>query len=409
MFDTQAYSLTVQPLASTFNFYTSTAGNDLWTGTAPAFVSGNIGPFRTIGKGCQALSPGQSLGVRAGSYAEILTNQHFPNSGTSWNNKIRVANYNGEVVTLQPTSGQSVIALGGGTTTKQYIEIDGLNLNALQTGSGFGFVSPAHHIRLKNCTITSPNIANWSNNQAYADFCEYYNLVNTGGGSGTCGTQCSSYSIYIAADNCILDGFDFSDMSGGGVHVYRSGGSHNNVIRNGRVHHLSRSGTGIFFGVVLNGNNNLVENVLVDHCSYLSSPSDMAFQIYTGSGNKIYNCTAADNNAWGFGAQGPGSTGSATNTQFRNCLSWNNARGDRFNNATGTIETDNSWQDIPGQNPLFVNASAGNYHIQSGSPAGNKGNRPSPVIVNGVTYAFDRDRDGISRPTICDLGLYEIV
>ena len=83
---------------STFDFYVSTAGNDSWNGLFPDFQGGSNGPKRnltTAGGGLSLLSAGKSLGIRGGTYNETITS--CP-SGTSWANKVRIANYNGERV-----------------------------------------------------------------------------------------------------------------------------------------------------------------------------------------------------------------------------------------------------------------------------------------------------------------------
>ena len=131
--------------------------------------------------------------------------------------------------------------------------------------------------------------------------------------------------------------------------------------------------------------------------------------IRTNSGPtvSIINSTFADNQATNGGIMYICTTGSTT---IRNSVFWNNTAttGNVIYKACGSgnigtiSHTDISSSEIynatftdgggnmdPAQNPLFVNAGADNYHIQSGSPV---------VDQASATYAPADDIDGESRP-----------
>jgi hypothetical protein len=60
-------------------------------------------PFQTVVHGVSKLTPGDTLFVRAGTYNEALLRTAVP-FGTSWSNKVRIAAYLNESVSLRPTS-----------------------------------------------------------------------------------------------------------------------------------------------------------------------------------------------------------------------------------------------------------------------------------------------------------------
>ena len=77
-------------------YFVATNGSDSNPGTISQ-------PFRTIAKGVSMLTPGKTLLVRSGTYAESLQNT-IP-GGTSWSSPVTVEAYPGDTVTIQPSSG----------------------------------------------------------------------------------------------------------------------------------------------------------------------------------------------------------------------------------------------------------------------------------------------------------------
>ena len=105
-------------------FYTATTGNDTNPGTQAL-------PFRTLLKGVRALTAGDTLIVKEGTYNEVLLNV-IP-SGTSWSQPVTVKAASGETVIIQaPAIADGVVAIVG--IGAKYIILDGLILDANRVG-----------------------------------------------------------------------------------------------------------------------------------------------------------------------------------------------------------------------------------------------------------------------------------
>lgn len=86
-------------LQASTNYYVSPTGNDSSAGTESA-------PFRTLAKALSIIKAGNTLYIRAGTYAAPATGWNFANSGTA-SQPITVTNYPGERVVLSADSSKS--------------------------------------------------------------------------------------------------------------------------------------------------------------------------------------------------------------------------------------------------------------------------------------------------------------
>jgi len=124
-------------------YYVATDGNNANPGTESR-------PFLTLTKGVSVLQAGDTLSIRAGTYASVNANS-IP-SGTSWSNATTLAAYPGEQVVLTPPSDSHVLHFFSGTS---YVILDGLILDGTNAtdGAGLKISERSHHIRFINGEI----------------------------------------------------------------------------------------------------------------------------------------------------------------------------------------------------------------------------------------------------------------
>jgi len=376
---------TFTPVSTTIqgDYFVATNGSDSNPGTISQ-------PFRTIAKGVSMLTPGKTLLVRSGTYAESLQNT-IP-GGTSWSSPVTVAAYPGDTVTIQPSSGASR-ALFFARASKQYIIVQGfiidarnVTLNAVKiTNSSSGGV--ASHIRITDCEIeNAPSQGILTTDGAnYNEFIRL-NVHNNG-------TRDLDHGIYISTSSNLIDSCNVYNNAGSGVQIYSEGSTTdctNNIVRNCKLH----------------------DNAGVDNRGW-------GVTISCGSGNQVYN-----NLVWGNRGGIDVEYGSVSNTSVYNNTIYNNTKnGGEYNlhvgsDSTGAIIRNNivytgsgfldegvgSTKDhnLVGINPLFVNAAANDFHLQSGSPTINAG-----TSIGAPTTDFD----GNTRPqgSGYDIGPHEYV
>lgn len=404
-------------------YYTATNGNDSRT---CAQATSTSTPRQTISAGVQCLSAGDTLLVRGGTYDEHVT---ATPSGTSWSNPVRIANYPGETVWLIPTQQNYtgyVISLGA---NERYVEFSGINIDATVRPGGAnrwcgGGVrveiwsgGNAHHIRYKDATINGPRdgvvdtdplhgcdgIAVYLQDSLSSGGIggnEMINLTIHGGGdSGE-----FAYCFYINSDDNIIDNVDCYDMGEDGMQIYSYYGNDpsRNIVRNNKFHDIRPSADGRIAGFIISGSYNKVYNNIVYNIPNAGGSTD-GISVWGGSanaGNEIYNNTVY--NVQGYGIHLDNNTAGTT---VKNNISYGN-NTDFFNDAPGTTCSNNLFGSgsisscatpITG-NPLFVNAGAGNFKLNSGSPAIKKG---APMSL------FNTDLTGAARTSPYDLGTYE--
>jgi parallel beta-helix repeat protein len=348
----------------------------------------------TVGGALACLNAGDTLLVRAGTYDEALID-NIP-SGTSWANPVRIAAFPGETVWMSPTSGLYVLYLAN---VEQYIELDGINMNATNVADGVVKIEGwsggnAHHIRVRNAelvgntnttqlVIVTASVANIVGGN------EFINLtVHRGGGSDL------NHGIYVQSSNNLIDSCKIYDISGAGIQIYNGYGlsPDGNVLRNNLVHDSRSAGAGQRgWGLLVAGGSG---NVLYNNVVYnIKNNGDGAagIYLYSGTNTGVYNNTVYGSARYGIAVEA--STSGATVT---NNISYANVSGDYRDNGVGTRSSTNLFN----ANPLFVNPSSGNFQLQAGSPA----------IDRGTAIALvPTDFNGGRRPygAAYDIGAYE--
>ncbi len=384
--------------------------------------NGNAGtqtsPRCTIAAGRTLLSSGDTLYVRAGTYAEsiVVTAANPLPSGTSWTALTIVAGYPGETVTLTGNQGISFLPQTTGPQEQlfQYLAFKNFLVrtggNGGIGGLGCGFVAGtntprmtcgAHYIRWEQIDVTDTGC----NSGAGGGFGSTdYQFINVRVHDSGCNEL--DHAWYISAERTLLDGCEADHFTGYGIQIYDSGCGNppgvagyncgeGTIIRNSSFHHNGQSG--VYGGVSLgHGKNIQFYNNLV----YSNVVGGLEVSFSVPDNTQIYN-----NVLYGNGGDGLHIDALATNTIVKNNIIMNNAHG-VFDTGGTTIKDHNlcatadAFCDLAPANPQFTNPGAGDFTVAAGSPARNTGT---------TLTLFTTDKNGAARNQggAWDLGPYE--
>lgn len=342
----------VPSIAFSATYYTAKTGGN---GNTCAQAQNESTPKLTIAGGIGCLSAGDTLVVKSGIYNESLNSTP---SGTSWANATTIRANPGDTVRLAPTSGSAPRAATFGSG-KQYIIVDGFEVNSGNLHDGFKIEGTSHHIRIQNCEIWGATYmgimdATGASTTRTSNLEILNNIIHDNGGTGS--TQ--RHGIYITSQGNRIWGNTVYRNSAYGIQLWNASGtvSNNDIQYNKSYDNRLRS------GYVWRGSNNLFAN-------NLGWDNGIDGMVHSGgSNNKIYNNTMYSNN--GNGISAGGSDLVRNNICFANGAS-QIAGGTRSNNLTS--------------NPSFMNAGADDFHLQSGSAA-----RDAGATLAEVTNDFDK-------------------
>jgi hypothetical protein len=395
--------LAIGSVALMATFFASTAGNDANSGTGPSAGSAK----RTIAAGAALLGPGDILLVRGlgTDYDEGIG--PYIAGGASWGGATRIAAYPGETVWMQPSSDSSTPSSIGSciwlSYNISYIEFDGINCDGtyvtrppvwFSTNDGYN----PHHIRFQNAEVIGGTIGasgaillgNHTTVGAIGSHQVLNNVIHGGGIAGGCGYACSSYGVYMAGPDNLVDGNEIYDVSGFGMQVYNSAGDAaiNNTVTNNYIHDISRTGDlDQCGGIIIAGNSNTFYNNVIDTVSIGNvNAANAGLYIYYGDGNRFWNNTIYNTSNSGiYLAASAFGNGGATNTDTRNNLVYLQGGTAYINNGGGTNTQSNNM--FSGVNPGFVNAAAGDFQISTTGAAYRTGAFLSTVTTDilGVT------------------------
>lgn len=329
--------------------YVSSSGSDAATGSASA-------PFRTIQHAADVATPGTTVHVAPGVYAETV---HSTVDGTAAA-PIRFVSDTPEAAVIRPSGVSGVIWRSDGDyVTIQGFDIDGSASPSVRNGM---YLTGAHSTALNN-EVHHINQAGVNDSQ--------------GGGGIILGGGYYGHTDQHAIGN------EVHDVGGGsffqGIYHQDTGSVVNNV-----VHDVAGLAVSLWHDVhdVTISNNTVYDN---------------GYGIGFGAGDWYGAPTAAHdirvvnniayNNGIGIGDMG--------NVGSNNVVDHNLSTGNRtnYNLQSGTPHTN----DVTGD-PRFVSYASDNVHLATGSPAINAG-----IKITGVPLL---DKDGISRD-VPDLGAYE--
>jgi parallel beta-helix repeat protein len=339
----------------------------------------------------------------------VLQSWTLPNpipSGSAGNPTILNA-YNGETVTMNN-------ALNGGgnsnwiafenfsgygyTSFLGHWVLDGSNMVSSTNQQAVFFGTGTHHI-----VIDGMEIKNMRNNTGFAGNGSFIEIRNCKvHDTNLDGASALSYGMYINTNNSIIEHCQVYNNGAYGIHNYHATANDvtNNQIRFNEFWNNSVNGIGYHAAGLITSsgdNNQIYGNVFHDN------PYDGIELDDDCTNCKIYNNTIYNSGVSGIS---PPNSNPSGGTIIKNNILVNNGTNIFNNFATfsnnlcfGTGGTSNC--QIIGQNPLFVDPAAGDFHLQSSSPAINAG------ATLGAPY--DKDFDGVQRPvgTAYDIGAYE--
>jgi hypothetical protein len=346
--------------ASTYNLYVSTTGNDANSGSQSA-------PFRTINRAAKAAKASTTVHVAAGTYRENVSTTV---AGTS----------TGRIRYVSDTKwGAKVIGSGTEamwTNKGNYTDISGFDIS----GSGrLGILNYASYTNMSNNNVHNLTVSGGCtgnggagiNNANYSgsDGDIIGNVVHDIGVPGKCNGVQGIYSSNLRGrihNNIVYR------VSAWGIQLWHA--ANNVMIANNTVFQNGANGMG---GGIVIGTGDAPGGIVMDYTKVINNI------VYSNpaSGIKEY-CYS------GFNCIG-------THNTIANNLVYGNGSAISLKNgvATGTISA----------NPMFVNYQAngtGDYRLQSGSPAINKGTAGS-APVDDINYVA-RPRGGAH-----DIGAYE--
>ena len=383
-------------------YYAATSGND-----------GNPGslaqPFRTIRKGLSVLRAGDTLYLRAGTYAETINaNDYLIPAGTSWTNPVTVAAYPGETVII---SGRGINITNKVSVQYLIFRGDPGSYNLILDGSGLPMSNYLTIINAEGSNIRDTNIRfqnmemrNSNNAQGVFIFANRVEILNskihdvraTTAAIANGDIQC----LYMQGAYAILDGNDIYNCPAYGIQFYNGYDrtkAHSNIIRNNRIHNTSAGPYGGGGGglIVGSGGNNLVYNNIL-----FNNPGGGIHVGYGGSGNQIYNNTIYNSGEIGFALD----INNVSNTLVKNNILYQNRYDIKDGTGSTTYQrnlcgTVSAKCEFAGD-PRFVNPAGGDFRLQNTSPVIDRG-----VTVNVVPVDFQLTVR--PRGAAYDLGAFE--
>jgi hypothetical protein len=348
-------------------------------------------PKLTVGAGASCLLGGDTLYIKAGTYSEPYNGIKLP-SGISWAGATIISNFGTDVVTFQ-SSGNPFSTFGYALS---YVIFNGFIYDGVGTNFTTGGIATgngSHHIRWINVEVK-----NWgANGVSGGGIFEFINCnVHDNGKMADDAGHPSHYGFYLANDGNLIDHCEIHHNGGYGLHLYNvPGGVNNNTIRNSIVHDNSVMPASGQANILLSsGNNNAAyNNIVYGGFSGIEIGTDSA------GNSSCTNCKVYNNTIYGVAYWAMHTPAGSVNAIIKNNIMYNNGSDIFDRSSIGTVKSNNLFN---ATNPLFVNAAARDFRLQSGSPARTAG---VDLFLQGVIT----DLAGVARPQGCcfDIGAYQ--
>ena len=395
-------------------YFVAMTGNDSNPGT-------EILPFRSIKYGVSSLSAGDTLYVKSGTYNESILSwkTKIPN-GTSWDNPVTIAANPGDTVTINPQASAAFFWVQDGQD--KYLIIDGFVVDARNSAfHGFKFSQNSRHIRVQNTEIKNAKftgilitICNGCQYPASEPHDTFHEFINVN--SHHNGTDVHDHGIYIETSHNLIQGSEFYNNTGYGIHIYHgylAGVTNSNIARTNTLHDNGTSGDFSCGLLLSSGDGNVAYNNVAyrnpaGFCTMYRVTNALLYNnisfgnnlygIYVGQNSnqsKIYNNSSYRNGKYGIFV-GEGSK----NAVLQNNIAYGHTDGNinlQPGKETGTTISHNLTTD-----PKFINPDANDFHLKEESSAIDGG-----IVINTVK----KDYDGQERPqgSAPDIGALEFL
>ncbi|WP_308639486.1 right-handed parallel beta-helix repeat-containing protein [Paenibacillus silvisoli] len=379
------------------SYYVSPSGSDSNPGTLAQ-------PFKTVQKGIDSMSAGDTLYLRAGTYQEKVYITNKNGSSSAW---YTVKNYAGETPVMDGNN--LALAEAFDIYNSSYWHIEGLEMKKYW-GAGVymegyqrpGEMSPhpVSHIELIKLTIhdlDNPDTTTTAGTQAIAgegpDFvtikkCNIYNI-------GLLRDSPLDHGVYVGygADHYVIDGNSMQLTSGSGLQLYgQPGGGSDFVITNNILWNNHK------FGLIVASNTS--NNLIANNTFYGNGKADV-YMTDSASGNTFKNNIFGS--AVGEYHVEMMDSGSASGNAFDYNLYYNSSAA-AYRISSGMSYA--TWQSTYGQeahgrtgDPLFINPAYSNLRVGGLSPA---------LGVADASAAPTYDYDGNLREApYHDMGAYD--
>jgi parallel beta-helix repeat protein len=328
-------------------------------------------------------------------------------SGTSWSRAVTIAGYPGETVII---SGICIVLNEGNPVA--YVIFDNLICDA-RTAAGALYVGgDSHHLRFQNGEMNGDNNPSGSGSliQGSGPYLEILNskIHGAGGNRGLgCTTPSGCYAAYYSGHHGLFDSNEIYENAGFALHVFEAFAVDvsDNITRNNVFY-----GNGFIdvrpilgFAILLScgSNNQAYNNIIYENAGGIQVD-------FRCTNCLVYNNTVYNNPVLGAGILiGPTNV---VGTLVQNNIIYGNA-GTIRNLSDPAAVIANNLCDVAGPgcsvvgDPLFVNAAAGNFHLQPASPAIDAGNDAvCPIRDQQGQRRVNFQGVGTSR---CDIGALE--